>query len=93
MKHLREAFKIALIRENIDIKTFAAQRDMNPSRISEFLHRNNMLTGKLREAIFNGWSHEKTQIDLFDAHIKDEIEAAGLTGQVRGTCYNAREET
>ncbi len=91
MKHLKEAFRIALIKENIDIKTFAAQRDINPGRISEFLHRNGRLAGRLREVIFNGWAADKTQIDLFNAYMKDEIEACGLTGLVKATCYNDRE--
>ena len=91
MKHLKKAFAAALIKEGINLKTFAAQRDINPGRISEFLHRNDTLAGKLKACIFKGWKNDATQIDLFNAHFKDEIEAAGLTGKVKAVCYNDRD--
>lgn len=82
MKHLKQAFIAALAREGINIKTFAEQRDINNARVSEFLHRNNALAGHLKACIFKGWESEAIQIALFDAHIKDEIEAAGITGMI-----------
>ena len=91
MKHLKEAFKQALSIENIGLKDFATQRDMNPARISEFLHRNGRLAGKLKSCIFNGWEKDSTQIMLFSAYLKDETEACELTGKVKAVCYNDRD--
>ena len=91
MKHLKQAFTAALVQEGINIKVFAHQRDINSARVSEFLHRNNILAGRVKACIFKGWKSEAIQIALFDAHFRDEIEAAGLTGKVKAVCYNDRE--
>jgi len=92
MKHLKEAFKRALSLENINLKAFATQRDINPARISEFLHRNGRLAGKLKASIFKDWSNDATQVMLFDAHIKDEIEACRVIGEINAVAYNDRPE-
>jgi len=75
MKHLKQAFQLALAREDIRLKAFAGQRDINPSRISEFLHRNKTLAGDLKACIFIGWQNPEIPIALFDAHIQDEMDA------------------
>lgn len=79
MKHLKQAFQLALAREDIRLKAFAGQRDINPARISEFLHRNKTLAGDLKACIFIGWKNPAITITLFDAHIQDELDAAGLS--------------
>jgi len=82
MKHLKSAFTGALSEEGITKQVFARQRNIPPTQVSKFLHSANSLTPQMKRCIFKGWNNPAIPITLFDAHIQDEIEAAGLSVRV-----------
>ena len=91
MQHLIDTFDQALVTEGVAMTHFAARRNIDPSHISKWRKGINNLTPELKAVIFKGWKSEAIQIALFDAHFRDEIEAAGLTGKVKAVCYNDRD--
>ena len=91
MQNLKDMFQQALLSEKTSMTAFAAKHYVDPSHFSKWRKGTINLTPQLKAAIFRGWQSEATQIALFNAHLKDEIEAAGLTGKVKAACYNDRD--
>ena len=91
MDNLKNTFTQALLSEGISMSAFARKHSVDPSHFSKWRKKANNLTPELKSIIFNGWKSEAIQISLFEAHLKDETEAAGLTGKVKAVCYNDRD--
>ena len=90
MNNLKETFQQVLKDNEMSKKGFALRHKLDPSDISRFINQD-ILSKPLKAVIFSGWESEPLQIALFTAYLKDEIEAAGLTGKVKAVCYNDRE--
>ena len=91
MNELKITFGHALKLEGVTMTAFAIARKIDPTHISKWRKGINNLTPELKAVIFKGWKSEAIQIALFDAHFRDEIEAAGATGEVKAVCYNDRD--
>lgn len=91
MQNLKDTFQLALLGDEISMSAFARKHSVDPSHFSKWRKGIIGLTPQLKAAIFIGWKSEATQVALFNAHLKDEVEAAGIVGQVKAVCYNARE--
>ena len=82
MKHLRATFKTALNFENITHSQFAAKRNISPNQVLYFMTRDKTLTPAIKGVLFKKWNNPAVPLALFDAHIQDEMEAAGVEGKI-----------
>ena len=79
MDNLIKTFNQALIIEGISMSAFAKTRDIDPAQISKWRKHKINLTPQIKASIFQGWKNPAIPITLFDSHIQDEMDAAGLS--------------
>jgi len=88
MKNLHDTFIHALNEEGITQKEFAEKRGIERSHVTKQFKDRNALTPEMKAVIFKGWSKPEIGIALFDAHIRDELIAAGLSDLIPSICLN-----
>ena len=88
MDNLIKTFNQALIIEGISMSAFAKTRDIDPAQISKWRKHKINLTPQIKASIFRGWKSPSIPLELFNAHIQDELGIAGISLRIKCLTIN-----
>jgi len=82
MEHLKNTLKRVLKAYKYKQKDFADDRNIDSTLVNKFLQGDRPMGDKIKDVIFTKWDNPEIPRALLGAHIRDEIEASGLSAEV-----------